>query len=66
MPSTMASAPTTPTRSRTIDEILERWQGPAYPELADVDAGRAETIGLAELRVRAVESPQRNVASPPA
>ena len=26
----------------TIDAVLERWQGPAYPELADVDDGRAE------------------------
>ena len=50
--------------SATIDEILGRWQGPAYPELADVDAGRAEAIHLAELRIRAVEvrAQQRLVA----
>ena len=40
----------------TIDDILERWQGPAYPELLDVDAGRAEIMALAELRVRAIEA----------
>jgi predicted ATPase/DNA-binding SARP family transcriptional activator len=40
----------------TIDAILERWQGPAYPELADVDAGRAEAMSLAELRIRAAET----------
>ena len=40
----------------TIDAILERWQGPAYPELADVDAGRAEAMALAELRIRAAET----------
>jgi predicted ATPase/DNA-binding SARP family transcriptional activator len=39
----------------TLDAVLERWQGPAYPELDDVDEGRAESIRLAELRVRAVE-----------
>jgi predicted ATPase/DNA-binding SARP family transcriptional activator len=42
--------------SGTIDEILGRWHGPAYQELADVDAGRVEAVGLAELRVRAVEA----------
>ena len=48
----------------TIDEILERWQGPAYPELADVDAGRTEAIGLAELRSRAAETrAERRLAS---
>ena len=39
----------------TIDAVLERWQGPAYPELDDVDDGRAEAVRLDELRVRAVE-----------
>jgi predicted ATPase/DNA-binding SARP family transcriptional activator len=39
----------------TIDGVLERWQGPAYPELDDVDDGRAEAVRLGELRVRAVE-----------
>ena len=48
----------------TIDHILERWQGPAYPELADVDAGRAEAMALAELRIRAAESrAQRRLAT---
>ena len=40
----------------TIDAILERWHGPAYPELADVDSGRVEAMGLAEVRVRAAEA----------
>ena len=40
----------------TIDTILERWRGPAYPELADVDAARAESVALAELRTRAAEA----------
>ena len=39
----------------TIDEILDRWHGPAYPELDDVDGGRAEAVRLAELRIRATE-----------
>jgi predicted ATPase/DNA-binding SARP family transcriptional activator len=40
----------------TIDAVLDRWHGPAYPELDDVDDGRAESIRLAELRIRAVEA----------
>lgn len=39
-----------------IDALLARWHGPAYPELADVDAGRAESVRLHELRVRAREA----------
>jgi predicted ATPase len=35
--------------------MLQRWRGPAYPELEDADATRAETAALDELRVRAVE-----------
>ena len=42
--------------SATIDDVLERWHGPAYPELDDVDDGRAEAVRLAELRIRAVEA----------
>jgi predicted ATPase/DNA-binding SARP family transcriptional activator len=33
-----------------VDELLARWQGPAYPELDDVDDGRAEAARLDELR----------------
>ena len=40
----------------TIDGVLARWHGPAYPELDDVDDGRAESIRLGELRIRAVEA----------
>ena len=48
----------------TIDAILERWQGPALPELGDVDSGRAEALALAELRVRAAEiRAQRRLAA---
>ena len=32
------------------------WHGPAYPELADVDDGRAEAARLEELRLRAREA----------
>ena len=39
----------------TIDAVLGRWHGPAYPELDDVDDGRAEAVRLGELRIRAVE-----------
>jgi predicted ATPase/DNA-binding SARP family transcriptional activator len=39
----------------TIDAILARWHGPAYPELDELDDGRAESIRLEELRVRAME-----------
>jgi predicted ATPase/DNA-binding SARP family transcriptional activator len=39
-----------------IDDLLARWQGPAFPELGDVDDGRAEATRLAELRVRAREA----------
>ena len=46
----------------TIDAVLERWQGPAYPELDDVDDGRAEAVRLDELRVRAVERAGRVAA----
>jgi predicted ATPase/DNA-binding SARP family transcriptional activator len=38
-----------------LDAVLERWQGGAYPELADVDHGRIEAARLEELRVRALE-----------
>jgi predicted ATPase/DNA-binding SARP family transcriptional activator len=38
-----------------IDAVLERWQGPAYPDLDDVGDGRAEAVRLGELRVRARE-----------
>jgi predicted ATPase/DNA-binding SARP family transcriptional activator len=51
-----ARDPADPDGQATIDEILSRWQGPAYPELDDVDDGRAESIRLAELRIRAVET----------
>ena len=39
----------------TMEAILERWHGPAYPELADVDAARSEAVALSELRTRAAE-----------
>jgi predicted ATPase/DNA-binding SARP family transcriptional activator len=38
-----------------VDAILERWQGPAYPELVDVDDGRIEAARLEELRVQLLE-----------
>ena len=33
-----------------VGEVLDRWRGPAYPELDEVDDGRAEATRLAELR----------------
>jgi predicted ATPase/DNA-binding SARP family transcriptional activator len=45
-----------PTVQATIDELLDRWHGPAYPELDDVDDGRAEAVRLGELRIRARET----------
>jgi DNA-binding SARP family transcriptional activator len=39
----------------TIDEALDRWHGPAYPELDNFDDGRVEAVRLDELRIRAVE-----------
>jgi predicted ATPase/DNA-binding SARP family transcriptional activator len=38
-----------------VDDLLARWQGPAYPELDDVDDGRAESARLDELRIRSRE-----------
>jgi predicted ATPase/DNA-binding SARP family transcriptional activator len=51
-----AHAPTDPGVLATIDDLLERWRGPAYAELDDVDDGRAEASRLDELRVRALEA----------
>lgn len=39
-----------------LDSLLDRWQGPAYPELADVDDARVDAGRLADLRVRALEA----------
>jgi predicted ATPase/DNA-binding SARP family transcriptional activator len=39
-----------------IDAALERWSGPAYPELDDLDDGRIESMRLDELRARAREA----------
>ena len=41
--------------SAEFDEVLARWQGPAFPELGDLDAGRDEAFRLDELRCRASE-----------
>jgi predicted ATPase/DNA-binding SARP family transcriptional activator len=38
-----------------LDAVLARWQGPAYPELDDLDDGRDEAARLEELRCRALE-----------
>jgi len=38
-----------------LEALLASWHGGAFPELGDVDAGRAESMRLAELRVRARE-----------
>ena len=36
-----------PESAQVIGSVLERWVGPAYPELDDVDDGRAEAVRLA-------------------
>ncbi|MBF6357162.1 AfsR/SARP family transcriptional regulator [Nocardia higoensis] len=38
-----------------VGDILDRWRGPAYPELEDYDAARAEAVYFDELRTRARE-----------
>ncbi|HEY6532407.1 MAG TPA: BTAD domain-containing putative transcriptional regulator, partial [Acidimicrobiales bacterium] len=38
-----------------LGSVLDAWDGPAYPELDDVDAGRTEAVRLEDLRVRARE-----------
>lgn len=38
-----------------LDELLARWQGPAYDDLDDLDDARAERLRLDELRLRAHE-----------
>jgi predicted ATPase/DNA-binding SARP family transcriptional activator len=39
----------------TIDDVLARWRGQAYPELDDLDDGIVEAVRLEELRTRAIE-----------
>jgi predicted ATPase/DNA-binding SARP family transcriptional activator len=39
-----------------IHTMLQRWQGPAYPELEDVDAAWGMAADLEDLRVRATEA----------
>ena len=51
-----ATEHTDPEVVATIDALLERWHGPAYPELDDLDDGRAESMRLSELRIRAIEA----------
>lgn len=41
--------------SASLEPVLARWRGSAYPELADADEGRVEAARLEELRVRARE-----------
>ncbi|MEZ7240143.1 BTAD domain-containing putative transcriptional regulator [Rhodococcus sp. GXMU-t2271] len=43
------------TDTAEIDAVLTRWQGPAYPELDDVDEARMEATRLEELRFRVRE-----------
>jgi predicted ATPase/DNA-binding SARP family transcriptional activator len=50
-----ADEPVGARRRAALDEVLGRWRGPAYPEMADVDDGRAEAVRLEELRLRAIE-----------
>src|SRR5680860_739130 len=52
----LGGAPPSGADTAGLDTILTRWRGPAYPELDDVDDGRAEATRLEELRVRAREA----------
>ena len=54
-----------PSSVATIDDVLERWHGPAYPELDDVDDGRAESVRLGELRIRAAGGSAPSAGWPP-
>ena len=38
-----------------LDAVLDRWHGPAYPELVDLADGRDEALRLEELRCSALE-----------
>ena len=38
-----------------VDDLLQRWSGPAYPDLDEVDDGRVEAARLAELRTATCE-----------
>ena len=51
----VAAAAADPQAADTIAATLARWRGPAYPELADDDDGRAEATRLEELRILATE-----------
>lgn len=52
----LGAASTSDVARSELDGVLARWQGPAYPELDDVDDGRAEAMRLEDLRVRAREA----------
>ena len=49
-----------PESAQVIGSVLERWVGPAYPELDDVDDGRAEAVRLAR-----PQDPARSRRAPP-
>ena len=44
-----------PGNADELAALLDRWHGPAFAELLDVDEGRAESSRLAELQIRARE-----------
>jgi predicted ATPase/DNA-binding SARP family transcriptional activator len=50
-----ADPPLDPPTLARIESILDRWQGPAFPELDHADEIHAEALRLADLRVRAQE-----------
>ena len=63
---TLASLDTAcdPAPLATLDDLLARWHGPAYPELGEVDDGRAEAARLDDVRVRLIEArAERRLAS---
>lgn len=51
----LAGADPTTTAMAELERLLAGWHGPAYPELADTDEGRAESARLEDLGVRAAE-----------
>src|SRR3546814_5339894 len=50
----LVSDSSAPSEQVGLDSLIDRWRGPAYPELVDLDEGRVESERLAEPRVRTI------------
>src|SRR5690606_19646854 len=51
----LAAFVTVPGKPGDLHAVLDRWRGPAYPELVEFDAALAESARLEDLRSRALE-----------